>query len=93
MGSRSAVAAVIALALGATAIDFAGRLLSVLADGLFMAGVVAVVWTMHRHHRREVRALREEVRQARAGEIAAARSPDATAGMQTRTSSDSFRSG
>lgn len=93
MGGRSAVAAVIVLALGATAIDFAGRLLSVLADGLFMAGVVAVVWEMHRRHRREVKALREEVRQARAGEIAAVRSLDAIAGMQTRASADSIRSG
>lgn len=81
MGGRSAVAAVIALALGATVIDFAGRLLSVLADGLFMLGVVAVVLRMHRCHRREVKALRQQIQQAQAGEIAAGRGANALAEM------------
>lgn len=82
MGARFAIPAVIALALGATAIDFAGRALSVLADGLFMAGVVAVVVAMYRHHRREVKALREELKRTREGEIAAVRGLDAMAKMQ-----------
>ncbi len=81
MGGRSAVAAVIALALGATAIDFAGRLLSTLADGAFMFGVVAVVLAMHREHRRQVKALQEQLRRAQAREIAAARGLDAMAHM------------
>lgn len=81
MGGRSAVAAVIALALGATAIDFAGRLLSVLADGLFMAGLVAVVLAMYRHHRREVKALRQLVRDTQARATAAERGVDALGGM------------
>ncbi len=81
MGGRSAVAAVIALALGATAIDFAGRLLSTLADGAFMFGVVAVVLAMHRRHRQEVKALHEEIRETRGVATAAIRELDAVAGM------------
>lgn len=76
MGGRSAVAAVVALALGATFVDFAGRLLSTLADGAFMAGVVAVVLAMHRRHRAEVKALRRQVHEAEAREIAARRAAD-----------------
>ena len=82
MRGRLAVSAVIGLAFAATVVDFAGRLMSMLADGLFMAGVVVVVLGMHRDHRQEVKALREELRRVRAGEIAAAREVDALAGMQ-----------
>lgn len=84
MGGRSAVAAVVALALGATVVDFAGRLLSTLADGAFMAGVVAVVVGMHRRHRAEVMALRRQVQEARAREVAAERGADALAAMANK---------
>lgn len=81
MRARFAVPAVVAMALGATVIDFAGRALSVLADGAFMAGVVWVMLAMRHTHRREVNALREELRQTRAGEIAASRGLDAMTQM------------
>ncbi len=82
MGARFAVPVVVALAFAATLVDFAGRALSMLADGVILAGVVWVVLVMHREHRRVVKGLREELKQARAGEIAASRSLDAMTQMQ-----------
>ena len=81
MRGRLALGAVVGLAFAATFVDFAGRLLSTLADGLFMACMVAVVLAMHRHHRAEAKALRQQIQRAQAREIAAGRGADALAGM------------
>ena len=54
------IAGVVVLALFATLVDFASRILSMAADGLLLAALVAAVIMLHRHHARRFGALRAE---------------------------------
>lgn len=52
MRERFLVRGVLVLAVLATVIDFAGRLASMAADGLLMAGICGAVWLLHRRNQR-----------------------------------------
>jgi hypothetical protein len=61
------IAGVVGLAMLATLVDFAGRFLSMLSDGLLTFGMVAIVISLQRFHSRRYGALKDELARRKVG--------------------------
>lgn len=61
MKDRVLFGVVVAVALAATLVDFTARILSVAVDGLFMAGLLWLVWTLLRHKEEQIATLRAQL--------------------------------
>lgn len=61
MRDRALFGVVVAVALAATLVDFTARILSVAVDGLFMAGLLWLVWTLLRHKDAQIEDLKQRL--------------------------------